>query len=580
MKRAAIYARYSSENQRKESIDDQISSCRKYAALHEYMIDDSSIFTDEATSGARIDRKGLDALIAASEEGRFEIVLVDDLSRLARDNYLMLTKLAQLAFNGVSVVSVADGLDTNDKDSKLAIQIRGIFNELQLDDLRKKTLRGQKGQKERGFFVGESTYGYRSIPFGEIRMDKKGRPRPEGYKMEIESSEAAIVLRIFREFAERRSKSEIVRRLNTEGVPGRFKSGRGWSPSTISRILKNTKYVGKWIWNKMESRKDPRTGRLRRFPKPESEWHIHEDENLRIIPQKLWNDVQKRLEKTRKTWPGGRNKRGFEGQRGSRVAHYPRELLSGSMICAVCGGAVGKRSGKAGGYYGCINAGKGACDNKLIVRRTVAERIILAALRDGLANTENLAYVLKRVEEKVKEMHAEVPETIRLKEVELNAEQRRVDNFVAYIADGRSSDAVAKALEAVEKRVKQLAAELSILNASKNRIFKAPPPEWIKERVSTIQEVLERRVGKSALILRKLLGKIRLEPVKPHIGKSYLRAVSKLQALALLEIKPGPEESEPGYPIEPDKGSNSLRWWRRRESNPRPKMLPNGRLRA
>ena len=394
MKQAAIYARYSSENQRKESIDDQISSCHNYALNHDFVIEDSNIFTDKAKSGARADRIGFRTLLRASEQNRFEVVLVDDLSRLARDNYLMLTKLAQLHFNGVSVVSVADGLDTNDKESKLAIQIRGIFNELQLDDLRKKTLRGQKGQKERGFFVGESTYGFRSIPFGETRMDKKGKLRPEGYKMEIEPGEATIVLRIFQEFIEGRSKTEIVKRFNSENLPGRFKSRRGWSPSTISRILNNTKYIGKWIWNKTESRKDPRTGRRRRFPKPESEWHITEDDNLRIIPQDLWDKTQKRLEQTRKIWPGGKGKTGFAGQKASRVIQYPRELLSGSMVCGICGGAIGKRSGKAGGYYGCLNAGKGACDNKLIVRRTVAERIILAALQEKLNDTDNLIYVL------------------------------------------------------------------------------------------------------------------------------------------------------------------------------------------
>ena len=573
MKRAAIYARYSSENQRKESIDDQISSCRRFASVHDMTIDESNIFTDEAASGARSDRKGLKALLKASERGAFEVVLVDDLSRLARDNYLMLTKLAQLHFHGVSVISVADGLDTNDKESKLAIQIRGIFNELQLDDLRKKTLRGQKGQKQRGFFVGESTYGFRSIPFGETRMDKKGRLRPEGYKMEINPGEAAIVLRIFREFSEGRSKTEIVRRLNSENVPGRFKSNRGWSPSTISRILTNSKYIGKWIWNRTESRKDPRTGRRRRFPKPESEWHVYEDESLRIIPQQ-------RLEQTRKVWPGGRGKTGFVGQKASRVVQYPRELLSGSMVCATCGGAIGKRSGKAGGYYGCINAGKGACDNKLIVRRTVAERIILAALRDKLNDTDNLIYVLNRVEQKVKEMHSEVPETIRLKEIELNTEQRRVDNFVAYIAEGRSSEAISKALDVAEERVKQLSSDLFILKASCNRIFKTPPIEWIEERVAVLQEILERRVGESALILRKLLGKIRLEPVKPDIGKPYLRAISKLQTLALIEIDPCSLGREPGLSYEPELGSNSLRWWRRRELNPRPKMLPYRHLRA
>ena len=59
-------------------------------------------------------------------------MLVDDLSRLARDNYLMLTVLAELQFAGVNVVSVADGLDSHDAEATLGIQIRGIFNELQV----------------------------------------------------------------------------------------------------------------------------------------------------------------------------------------------------------------------------------------------------------------------------------------------------------------------------------------------------------------------------------------------------------------------------------------------------------------
>jgi hypothetical protein len=87
----------------------------------------------------------------------------------------------------------------------LRFQVRGIFNELHLPDLKKKTLRDQIGQKERGFFVGEKTFGYRSVPVGEMKMDKKGRPRPAGYKMEIEAKEAAVILRIFTSYAEGKS---------------------------------------------------------------------------------------------------------------------------------------------------------------------------------------------------------------------------------------------------------------------------------------------------------------------------------------------------------------------------------------
>jgi DNA invertase Pin-like site-specific DNA recombinase len=110
--------------------------------------------------------------------------------------------------------------------------IRGIFNELQLSDLKKKTLRGQMGQKQRGFISGEATFGYRSTPVGTVRMDKKGRPRPDGYKMAIEPREAAVTLRIFQEFAEGQAESNIMKRLNLEGVQGRWRSKGGWSPAT------------------------------------------------------------------------------------------------------------------------------------------------------------------------------------------------------------------------------------------------------------------------------------------------------------------------------------------------------------
>src|SRR6516162_5018317 len=215
---AAIYARYSSENQRPESIQDQVAACRRLAGQRGFTIVEDHVYFDQAQSGARKDRPGLAALLSAAERGQFQVVLVDDLSRLARDNYLMLSVLAELRFNGVRVVSVADGLDSDDEEATLGIQVRGIFNELQLRDLRKKTLRGQIGQKERGFFVGEQTFGYKSAPVGELRMDKKGRPRPDGYRMAIEPREAAVVLRTFKEFADGIAIARIVKRFNEEGV--------------------------------------------------------------------------------------------------------------------------------------------------------------------------------------------------------------------------------------------------------------------------------------------------------------------------------------------------------------------------
>jgi hypothetical protein len=138
----------------------------------------------------------------------------------------------------VRVLSVADGLDSEDEEANVGIQVRGIFNELQLTDLRKKTLRGQIGQKQRGFI--------------------------------IEPREATVVLSVFHEFADGHSESRIVRRLNERSVPSRRKT-KAWSPATVHRMLRNDKYVGRWIWNRSQTRRDPKTGRRRQFPKPESE---------------------------------------------------------------------------------------------------------------------------------------------------------------------------------------------------------------------------------------------------------------------------------------------------------------------
>ncbi len=532
---------------------------RGFAVLEDH------IYTDQAQSGARRDRLGLAALLAAGQQRQFEVVLVDDLSRLARDNYLMLSVLAELHFEGVRVVSVADGLDSDDEESTLGIQIRGIFNELQLRDLKQKTLRGQMGQKQRGFSVGERTYGYRSVPVGTIQMDKKGRPRPEGYKMEIEPREAAVVLRIFKTYADGLSLTRIVRMLNEEGIPGRVRSSKGWSskgwsPATVSRLLDNEKYIGRWGWNKTESRRDPRTGRRRRSVKPDSEWVVHEDESLRIVPQDLWEKVRARRQEVRRSWPGGKGWRGFSSEQGGRQRHFPTHLLSGTMVCGKCGAAIAQVSGKSGGgYYGCLGAVKGACDNRMLVRRKLAEKIILQAVRERLSSPHHIRYVLQRVEEEVAKLCSHIPETVRLEETELAAEERRLANFVDFIGEGRGSRALAQALLETERRVEALQEELDGLRRSREKVFQTPPVEWIEERLTRLKDVLERSTEQSALVLRKFLGPIRLETTRGDIGRPYYLARTSIDALALLDTVPEGDRLEDG--------SKSLRWWRRRESN-------------
>ena len=117
-------------------------------------------------------------------------------------------------------------------------------------------------------------------------------------------------------------------------------------------------------------------------------------------------------------------------------------------------------SGKSGGYYGCLAATKGACHNKTLVRRALAERVILAAVADVISEPEHIEYVLNRVEEEIAKLRSDLPDTLKLKQAELAGEQRRLANFVDFIGEGRGSDALAKALVETERRVEVLSEEV------------------------------------------------------------------------------------------------------------------------
>ena len=559
--KAAIYARYSSENQRPQSIEDQISTCRKFAIDNDFSIDQNHIYSDEAKSGASSDRDGLNSLSAAARNHQFQVVLVDDLSRLARNNFLMLTVLADLSFEGIRVISVADGLDSNDQESTLGIQIRGIFNELQLQDLKKKTMRGMVGQKQRGYSAGERTFGYTSVPVGEIRLDSKGKERPDGYKKVIDPRESAIVLRVFELYRSGSSINKIVKVLNQEGVPTRKNNSKAWSVGTVSRIVNNEKYIGKWVWNKTGTRRDPRTGRQRKFNKPESEWVVKIDETLRIVPQDVWDEVQARRNERKKSWPGGRGKRGFENKHGSVEKHFPKDLFSGAMTCKKCGSTIGKVSGKSGGYFGCLGAKIGKCDNKVNVRRKVLEKIILHDLKQLLSDSVYIQRVLKSVAKQMQKLYADFPNKILQKEKELAHEERKLNNFINFIGEGKGTRSLNHALIESEIKIDRLKNEIHVLHTSHAKAIQVPPIEWIQDRLIHIQKLLEQNVSQSAMVLRKLLGPIELEPEFPETGRSYYVAHTTLDTISIVDKRIAPN------PLE--KGANQYFWRPQGDSNPR-----------
>ena len=220
MTRAALYARYSSDNQREASIEDQFRLCREHAGRERWQIVGS--YEDAAISGAStILRPGIQWLMRDAQHGEFNILLAEALDRISRDQADVATLFKHLKFAGVTIVTLAEG-----EISELHVGLKGTMNALFLKDLAMKTHRGLRGRVEKGKAGGGLCYGYRVVK----KFDGNGEPI-RGDR-EIVPEEADTIRRIFREFASGKSPKAIAVDLNRDGVPGPL--GRAWGDTPAS----------------------------------------------------------------------------------------------------------------------------------------------------------------------------------------------------------------------------------------------------------------------------------------------------------------------------------------------------------
>ena len=240
--KVAIYARYSSDNQRDASIADQLRVCQEFAAREGWTVVQE--FTDHAVSGATLLRPGFQTLMRDALNGRFDVVLAEALDRFSRDQEDTAGLFKRLTFAGVNIVTLAEGDITH-----LHVGLKGTMNALFLKDLADKTRRGLRGRVELGKSGGGLCYGYKVTRAGHQGEMTTG-------EREIVSPEAEVIRRIFRDYAAGVSPKALAKRLNGERCSG--PNGKPWNPSTIhgnpargTGILNNELYVGRLVWNRL-----------------------------------------------------------------------------------------------------------------------------------------------------------------------------------------------------------------------------------------------------------------------------------------------------------------------------------------
>jgi len=501
MIRAALYARYSSDQQNSASIGDQLNLCRERAAREGWQI--PATYEDAAISGASmILRPGVQRLLADAQAGKFDIVLAEALDRVSRDQADVATLYKHLQFARVPLITLAEG-----EISELHVGLKGTMNALFLKDLAKKTHRGLRGRVEKGYSAGAVGYGYRMVR----RLSSEGElVRGE---REVDAIEALVVERIFNEFAAGKSPGAIARDLNADGVVG--PAGKPWRDTTIrgdvrrgTGILNNELYAGVRAWNHKHSVKDPSTGKEVMRLNPESEWLRNEVPDLRIVSDVLWQAVKRQQQRLAERYAAVKEAAQSRSAQGLRRPAY---LLSGLLECGICGGTYAV---VVDDRYGCVGRHRrGSCTNNRTIRREELERRALAGIADRLVSTDKIKVA-------VAAYAAHINRDNRERRIQADADRRRlakieraVAGIMAAIEDGLYQPAMKARMAELDCDKAEIIARLAEAPADVPDVHPGIA-EIYKRKVAALTETLKdpnTRLDASSDI-RALVGKIVLHP--------------------------------------------------------------------
>lgn len=441
--RAITYARFSSTEQRDESIVDQQAANLRLVEQNGWSL--VGEYADAAMSGTSDNRPGYAALKKAIVAGKCDVVVAESLDRLSR----RLAEVAALA-DLCRAHRVTIHTCTTGAMNTLTIAVLGGVAQNFLEDLKVRTRRGMRGKVEAGLSAGGLGFGYRVASAADETLGRRI----------IEETEAAVVRRIFKLYADGMPPRAIAALLNDENVPG--PGGRVWGDTTIrgqidrgTGILNNQLYVGEIVWNRCHYETDPATGRRKAHPNPPSQWERKAAPDLRIVEDDLWNRVKNRQGEVRTEMA-----RDEKGNALNRV-HRKRHLLSGVIHCAECSSPFAMVDSFR---YACpTHRSKGTCKNDIKIRRTEIEGYVVEILHAHLADQKVIDRIADDFAKTAANWKDPTAADLALARKTLKDTERKIDNITQVIAEGTRSPALLAKLEKLEANKTDLENEIAAL---------------------------------------------------------------------------------------------------------------------
>ncbi|MBN2602967.1 MAG: recombinase family protein [Candidatus Thermoplasmatota archaeon] len=253
--RAAIYTRVSTEDQAKEgfSLDAQLDRLRAYCKSREWIIAEE--YVDDGYSGRNTKRPAYTKMM--EEMDNWDMLLVIKMDRIHRNSKNFMLMMETLNKHQKGFTSMTESLDTSTAMGRFVMDIIQRIAQLESEQIGERVYVGmeQKAKTNGGILGFNIPYGYDYID-GELKIN-------EQEKINVE--------KIFGLYIDGLSMRKIAELLNSKKIP--TKRNKTWGPETISKILKNPLYCGKFHW----------------------EEYTHSEAYPAIIDEEIFEDVQKNI---------------------------------------------------------------------------------------------------------------------------------------------------------------------------------------------------------------------------------------------------------------------------------------------
>jgi len=445
--RAAAYVRFSSDNQREESIDAQLRAIAEYAKRNDLIV--VKEYADRARSATSDKRPAFQTMIADSGKGLFDVVIVHKLDRFSRDTYDSVIYKRKLRLNGVNIRSVTETLDESPESVILESVLTGMADYFS-KNLARETM---KGMKENALKC-RHTGGTPPLGYSVDPMTKK---------LLLNEEEAVTVKKIFDLYLNGLGYDQIIRILNDQGM--RTKRGQPFGKNSLHDILINEKYAGVYVFNCSAS-KDMRGKRNNHAQKNAEDIIRIEGGVPAIVTREQFEQVKTKMAK---------NKRGPGAYKSKEIY-----LLSGLIFCGECEKVHGRAYAMAGNRhstknsdalfvsYRCGNRDRtnAMCGNTEL-RREYIETYVLHELERRLFNEGNIPILTKKLNEHLIRSNQSGADELQQVHTELGKVIKQIENIVAAVANGSVFQSLLDKMGDLEARQAHLETRAATLKANK-----------------------------------------------------------------------------------------------------------------